>query len=539
MPINASEEFEDKPRKSINWNYYLALLRRRSWYFLVPFFLGWASVWAASWLLPSVYRSGTLILVEQPTVPQQFVASNIAGSIQDRLQSISQQILSRTRLLHIIESENLYPEHRSRMSPDDLVDKMRKDIEIELVKEPGSAQLSAFNVYFSASNPVTAQQVTSQLTNLFISENLEVRQQQSANTTKFLESQLDDARRTLSEQEEKVRIFKQKNLGDLPGQTQSNLQILAGLQAQLQSQEDGLSRAKQQNTYLESLLSQYRTLQRSSKSGSTVSGGLPAIDQQLDKLRSQLADLSSRYTDRHPDVRKLKQEVAKTERMKQELVAELNSGSDQTSESEVSGISTDSSDPNKPAMMQLDSQLKANQIEIATRQRAIDATEKEIRDYQGRLNQAPIREQEYTDVTRGYEQSKTDYDSLLKKKNDSEMATNLELKQQGEHFRVLDPASLPQKPYSPNRIKMCALGLGVGFLLGAGLAFGCEFLDDRIYDEELLKKLLPVGIISEIPNIVTMDEDRRQRVNFRMLLATAAIMFVTIAIGSAVSFFKG
>jgi succinoglycan biosynthesis transport protein ExoP len=538
MTINASEEFEDKPKKSIDWNYYTALIRRRSWYFLIPFFVGWAVIWGTSWILPSLYQSSTLILVEQPTVPQQFVTSNVASSIQDRLQSITQQILSRTRLLHIIESANLYPEYRGRMMPDALVEKMRKDVEIELVRGSGNEQLSAFNVYYSAHNPLTAQQVTRELTNLFISENLEVRQQQSQNTTKFLESQLEDARRTLSEQEGKVRRFKDKNLGELPGQTQSNLQILAGLQAQLQSEEDNLSRAKQQNTYLESLLSQYRALQRSGKSGSAIAGGLPAIDQQLDKLRSQLADLSSHYTDQHPDVRKLKEGIAETERMKQQLTTEQNIESDQ-SKSAASTVTADSSDMHTPSMMQLDSQLKSNQIEIANRQRAMDVTEKEIRAYQARLNQAPVREQEYVDITRGYEQSKANYDSLLKKKNDSEMATNLELKQQGEHFRILDPPSLPQKPYSPNRIKMCAMGLGLGLLLGAGLVIGAEFLDDRVYNEEELKKLLPIGIISEIPTIPTAEEDRQGRGDVKLLLATAAVMFLSIAIGSVFSFFKG
>jgi uncharacterized protein involved in exopolysaccharide biosynthesis len=349
---------------------------------------------------------------------------------------------------------------------------------------------------------------------------------------------LEDARRTLSEQEEKVRRFKDKNLGELPGQTQSNLQILAGLQAQLQSEEDNLSRAKQQNTYLESLLSQYRALQRSGKSGSAIAGGLPAIDQQLDKLRSQLADLSSHYTDQHPDVRKLKEGIAETERMKQQLTTEQNIESDQ-SKSAASTVTADSSDMHTPSMMQLDSQLKSNQIEIANRQRAMDVTEKEIRAYQARLNQAPVREQEYFDITRGYEQSKANYDSLLKKKNDSEMATNLELKQQGEHFRILDPPSLPQKPYSPNRIKMCAMGLGLGLLLGAGLVIGAEFLDDRVYNEEELKKLLPIGIISEIPTIPTAEEDRQGRGDVKLLLATAVVIFLSIAIGSVFSFFKG
>src|SRR5262249_3513873 len=240
------EEFEDQPKKSINWHYYIALVRRRSWYFLIPLFMVWSVVWGASWMLPSIYRSNTLILVEQPAVPDKFVTLNIAAVyFQDPLQSISQQILSRTHLLHIIDKANLYPQYRGRKTPDELVDIMRKNIEIELVKNPGSTELNAFNVYFSARSPYEAQQVTSELTNLFISENLDARQQQSQGTTTFLESALENARRDLAEQEKRVRRYKEMYLGELPGQTQTNLQILSGLQVQLQSEQDNLSRAKQ------------------------------------------------------------------------------------------------------------------------------------------------------------------------------------------------------------------------------------------------------------------------------------------------------
>jgi len=531
-------EFEDQPKKSISWHYYMALVRRRSWFFLIPFFFGWLVLWGVSWVLPAKYRSETLILVEKPTVPQQFVMPNIASSIQDRLQSISEQILSRTRLLHIIETDDLYSKNRRRLTPDELVERMRKDIEVEVFRAQGTDQLTSFNVRYSSNSPALAQLVTSQLTDLFISQNLEVRQEQSKNTTKFLENQLEDARHALSEQEEKVRQFKQRHLGELPGQTQSNLQILSGLQAQRQSAEESLSSAKQQNTYLESLLSQYRALQRSTSTAATASIGLPAIEQQLDKLKSQLADLSSHYTDRHPDVRKLNEEIAKTERMKQQLIAELNTGSQQPSVATLTSA-PDYADANTPAIMQVESQFKANQLEIASRQRALEAIDMEIRDYQSRLNQAPVREQEYTDITRGYEQSKANYDELLKKKNDSELATNLELRQQGEHFRILDPPSLPQKPYFPDRLKMCGIGLALGLVLGAAFAVGSEYVDDRLYSDEELKKLVPVDVIAEIPVISTVEEDRENLHQLIMLWATTAFILLSIALGSAYSFFRG
>src|SRR5437867_11349966 len=319
------EEALDQDQQPFDWRSHLALFQRRRWLILLPFFAGWLIVWMASWWLPSIYRSGTLILVEQPTVPQQFVVPNIAGDLQERLQNITQQILSRTRLLHIIEGLNLYAKERQRRTEDEIVERMRKDIEIELVRDKNN-ELTAFNIYFSSRDRHVAQQVTNELSNLFISENLELRQAQSQNTTEFLESELEEARKNLADQEAKVREFKDKHVGDLPGQLQSNLQILSGLQSQLQNEDEALNRAKQQNVYLESLLGQYRTFQGAAKGGTNAPlAGLPELDQELDKLRAQLTDLSAHYTDRHPDVRKLKEQIARTERNREQLVKSLKS----------------------------------------------------------------------------------------------------------------------------------------------------------------------------------------------------------------------
>ena len=185
-------------------------------------------------------------------------------------------------------------------------------------------QITAFNVSYTSRDPRLAQQVTSELTNLFINENLEVRQQQSEGTTQFLESQLEAARKILSDQEEKVREFKGQHVGELPAQVGSNLQILAGLQSQLQTEEHALNTARQQRVYLETLVNQYRSLQGAPKTaGGTPTAGLPAIDAELDRLRAQLADLSSHYTERHPDVRKLKQQIAETEKTRDRIIADL------------------------------------------------------------------------------------------------------------------------------------------------------------------------------------------------------------------------
>jgi polysaccharide chain length determinant protein (PEP-CTERM system associated) len=523
------EELEEKNPETFNIQQYWSVIRRRHWYFVIPLFVGWVLVWGASWLMPSVYRSGTLILVEQPTVPLQYVTPNVTDSLQDRLQSITQQILSRTRLLHIIQDLNLYSADRQRTNPDQLVERMRKDIDIDLVRSPGE-QLTAFNVYYSSHDPVVAQQVTRQLTDLFISENLEVRQAQSEETTKFLESQLEEARKTLSDQEQKMREYKDRHLGELPTQLQSNLQILGGMQTQLQSEEDGLNTAKQQNAYLQSLLGQYRTMPTLTKGPDGAPSELTAVDQELDTLNHQLTDLKSRYTDRHPDVRKVEEEIAETQKRKEQLLA-----SQKNPKSGAENPSQDS-DIKNPAVLQLQGQLQANQIEIANREREIAEIKAKINSNQSHLNQEPVREQELSDLSRGYEQSQANYDDLLKKKNASEMANSMEMRQQGEHFRILDPPSLPVTPFSPDRLKLCGMGLFAGLALGAVFTVGAEMVDDRLYSEKDLKQLVNADIISEIPNIITVDDEKKLRRVNQLQWMSAAVVLAIIAAGSAFSF---
>src|SRR5579863_6348450 len=323
------DDLEEKS-EGLDLQHYLGVVRRRHLQFLIPLFLGWAVVWGASWVLPPKYQSVTTILVEQPTMPKDYVTPNVNDDLQERLQSITQQILSRTRLLHIIEQLNPYGDEHTKRSPDEQVDRMRKDIEIELVRDQRN-QITAFNIYFTSRDPKIAQAVTSEVTNLFINENLEVRQQQSEDTTQFLETQLEAARKSLADQDDRIRQFKAQHVGEMPGQLASNLQILTGLQSQLQNEEDALNAARQQHVYLQTLADQYRSLQASPKGADGSTGvGLPALDQQLDKLKSQLADLKSRYTDRHPDVRKLTEQIAETEKMRDQLLASLKTKSTDT-----------------------------------------------------------------------------------------------------------------------------------------------------------------------------------------------------------------
>jgi uncharacterized protein involved in exopolysaccharide biosynthesis len=267
---------------------------------------------------------------------------------------------------------------------------------------------------------------------------------------------------------------------------------------------------------------------------------LPAIDPQLEKLRAQLADLRSRYTDSHPDVSKLKEQIAQTERMRDQLLAELkNKPTDTQTDANAAHTRPGGNLAQATPLAQLQSQLQANEIETQNRQKAIAALQEKLNEYQARLNQEPMREQQLADLTRGYEQTKATYDDLLKKESASEMATDMEKRQEGERFQVIDPPSLPLTPGFPNRLKFFGMGLGVGIALGLGLVGLLEITDDRLYSEKELKEVLSIPVISEIPVITNPADERRSRLKALLGQATAGAVLTMILAGFVFTYFRG
>lgn len=530
-----SEELEEQASQPFEVGRYLDIIRRRHILFLTLLLAGWAVVWGSSWILPAKYKSSTLILVEEPAMPKNYVEPNVSDNLQDRLHSITQQILSRTRLLLIIDKMHLYQSPRHVLTPDERVERMRTDIDLELVQDPKSDAITAFKIFYTAPDAHVAQQVTSELTNLFIDANNRVREQESENTTQFIETQLTNARASLAEQEAKVREFQGAHEGALPTQQTANLQILSGLQSQLQNEQDALNSAKQQSVYHQSLVEQYHAFDGKHRSASGTPTGLEDIDQQLDKLRAKLQDLRTRYTDQYPEVQQLKAQIADTEKQREQAVANLKKApatkqpnADQAREME---------DPAQNApLLQLQSQLQADKVEIANRERAISSLESRIGQYQGLLNSEPAVSQQLADLTRGYEQSQTNYNDLLKKESESQMATSMEHMQEGQRFMMLDPPSLPVRPDFPNRLKMCVAGLGVGLGLGLLAVILLEFLDQRVHTDRALAKLIPVGIISEIPMILEPADTIREKRRAVLGWAMAALVMVVILSGSAFSY---
>ncbi len=525
--ITTTEIFEEGNGEKIDFERYLGIARRRHIHFLVPLLLGWFVVWGSSWILKPSYKSSTLILVEEPTLQKNFVAS-VDDDLQSRLQSMQQQILSRTRLLMIIDKLHLYSDSKEHLSPDDKVALMRKAISVDVLKDAQNGGVSSFTITYSAYSPRVAQAVTGELVDLFINENQQTILQQSGATTQFLEGELDKASADLAEMDRRKKAFEASHVGALPEQQPSNLQILAGLQAQLQSEQDGVNNATSQKALHETEIEQFRLNPTVIPHNADQNpNSVAAFDVQIAKFRDQLTDLRSRYTDSYPDVVKLKAQIAQTQREREAALA---------AEEAKGGASANA---DTVTLNQLQGQLQSDQVEIQNRQKTIASLQTRIAEYEARINAEPASEQQLADLNRGYDQSKANYDDLLKKKQESQMATSMERMQQGERFVPLDQPNLPTKPDFPNRLKFCLAGLLLGLVLGGGSVAAFEFTDGRLYNEAEIRDMLPVPVLCEVPEVSNPDDEQRVRRKTVLGWAMTATVLLIIVAGSAVSFIHG
>jgi polysaccharide chain length determinant protein (PEP-CTERM system associated) len=465
---------------------------------------------AVSFRLPKHYESEATILVESQQVPERYVTDNTVTDIREVLLLMTDAILSRTQLLEIIDEFGLYPEQRRHLSPEQLAELMRSNITVDPTEKTTDPRgLNAFKISFTGSDPKSAQGVTKKLTTLFIQENNADREEQSTGTTKFLEDQLEAAAADLKVKEARVRDFKMSNLGELPEQQAGNLAILSGLQGELQNTMAGLARAREQQGYLQSLLSQYEDIAAAgvSVAGTAVASPAETIKAELARLQNEKADLLSRYTAKYPDVVKIDEQIKETKALLAAATAAQENVKAETGQG--------SPKPAKPpeenaAIAQLRSQLEANRIETQNLSAEQKEIQSRIEEYQRRLNQTPVREQQLADLLRGYDLSKKDYDDLLSKKTESERATSLIRRQQGQRFRIVDEPSLPLRPTSPARVKVSLGGLAAGIAVGLALAFLVEFRNHSLRDEHELRRIFAFPLVLGVPLMLSKGEERRR-----------------------------
>lgn len=520
------EQFEGQKSEQ-GFSDYWAIVLRRKWWILGPLFLGWLIVFASAWFLPPRYVSESTILVEPPKVPSKLVEPNVQVDLADRVQSMSTQVLSRTRLLGLIARFRLYQGYA--YSPDDQVEKMRDDVKMDLIQGEsgisGKAELLAFRISYKAPNAEIAQKVTIALTSFFVDENVRASQEQSEATTLFLDSQARAMGQQMQDAEAKLRAFKAEHDGTLPEQLDSNIHILNGIQQQLQAAETQRERALQQQTYLSAMQNQYQSM--------SDSGIVPSsIDKQLESAETNLAAMQARYTDDYPDVKKLKEMIAALEKLKKDMAAQAREdvASDNASTSQIqAGM----------PILQLKTQMKINRAELDQANQQLQRLQQQANVYQARLNATPAVQAEMEDIMRDHENMQKAYSDLLSKKQESALATSLEMRQEGAQFRIIDPPSLPDKPQFPDRFKFSLAAIGIGIALAILFGFGAEFLDDRIRGEQALSEATSLPVLAEIPPLPTPKELRWARLAPWMAVAFLLIILVALPSGVVYAYFWG
>ena len=509
---------------------YAAIIGRRKWWILGPLFFGWLLVFVSAWVLPTTYTSESIILVEEQKVPKTFVEPNVQVDLMERVQGMTQQVLSRTRLLNLIQTLKLYPHYES--SPDDQVKVMREDIKLELVQAPATAgknagELVAFKIDYDAPTPSIAQQVNAKLAGFFIDENVRASQEQSESTTLFLDSQVRAAAQMLADQENKVHEFEAQHEGSLPQELQSNIQILSGLQAQLQAALGARERALQQQTYLNSLLNQYQSMGTDG-----MAGAPPSLDQQMEVARAQLAAMRAKYTDDHPDIKAMKDNIARLEKLKKDMDAEAkeNLDSNAATPAQINALTP---------LMQVQSQLKSNKMEVQSAEQKAQQLQEQVQLYERRISETPSVQAAMDGLMRDYDATKNGYSALVEKKGSSALATSLQRNQQGEQFRIIDPPSLPDKPSFPDRFKFSLSGLAVGLIFAVAFGAGTEFVDDRIRSEQDLVEATTLPVLVEIPPLPTEKEIRRARWTPWIAAAAALVIAILIPLGIVYAYYWG
>jgi polysaccharide chain length determinant protein (PEP-CTERM system associated) len=484
----------------------LLILRRRFWLLLVPFAAIAAATAMFARYLPDTFRSDTLILVVPQRVPEAYVRSTVTTRIEDRLQSIAQQILSRTRLERVIQDFNLYTEERRVGIMEDVVERMRRDIKIDVIKG------DAFRVSYVGNDARTVMKVTDRLASLFIEENLRDREVLAEGTNQFLEAQLEDSRRRLIETEKKLENYRKQFAGQLPSELPSNMQAGANTQLQIRAVLDSLNRARDRHLLLERQLGDLETADAEaavapSSSDGTSGGNTPA--QQAAAAKQSLEELQLRLKSNHPDVLRLKR-----------VVADLEAKADADAEAGDGPVSP----PLSPAQLLNRRRIRDLRAEVALLDKQIEmdlGEEKRLRglavNYQKRVELAPTRESELTELTRDYTTLQAQYTSLLSKKEESQISANLERRQIGEQFKLLDPARLSEKPFSPNRPRINALGLAGGLAVGLVLIALVEVRDTSFKTDEDVLMVLGLPVLAVVP-LMRSRAERRRRFRLRLLM---------------------
>ena len=513
--------------EKFNIDHYINLIFKHRWLIIIPFCLAMIIGIYLSLMLPKTYEASTTILIKPQQVPTDYVQSIVTADLESRIYSISQQILSRTNLEKIINQFNLFLDAQHQgVSIEEKINELRDQIAIETGPTKTRPENDVFTLYFTNPDPKAAMRVANALASLFIDENLKAREAEAVETTKFLNDELRTMRARLEEVETRLKDYRKRNMGELPEQLESNLRILDTLQRQLSERED---RLRDEKNRLAILKSEIKARKDALSAGSMIppeSGEAVTLLQ----LKNQLANLQASYTDRHPDIIRLKAKIA-------DMEAKYQSGELKVSPDVNSNLSQDQ----LLASKLLDDQIRQQsqiKYEIKDLEDDIRKLKFQIKNYQERIERTPKREEELIALNRDYNNIQASYSSLLNRKLEAEIAVNMEKKQKGEQFRILDRAYMPVEPVKPNMKRLFMLAIIVGLGFGAGLIFVRDYFDTSLKNPDEFESDLGVNVLATIPKVYQKKDIRLKRLN-SVLTGISFLLAVCLLAGFAVLVING
>jgi succinoglycan biosynthesis transport protein ExoP len=478
---------------------YLEIGLRRKWYIIVPLVVSILVSFGLYRYLPKVYSATALILVQPQSIPENYVRPTITDTVSNRLDTIAQQIMSRTLLENVIQQFNLYGDLRKKVSREEVVETMRKAIQVKIEKvgeENKQRTRNIFTISFQGEEPTIVMMVTNKLASMVIEENLKVRELQAGGASEFINVELSTMEDRLKSKEHDIRMFKERSIGELPQQLDANLRILEQLQQQLRTTSEKIKAAEDRSIIFRSQMEQLKKLEPRENPQSISED--PSVTQ-LETLKRELASMQTRLKEAHPDVIDLKKKVAELE---SQVEGRAKEGRPDRKGTVVRNLSPPRLDSDTERLYREAKEQYENAVlEVKRLNREENDLKKQIGLYQRRIENTPKREQELVLLTRDYDMLKANYQSLLDKNLQAEMAENLERKQKGEQFIILDPAIRPEKPIKPNGKKILLMGGFLGIMLGIGLTFLRESLDQSFRTVPVVEGNLGIPVVAALPNL--------------------------------------
>jgi polysaccharide chain length determinant protein (PEP-CTERM system associated) len=543
MQPPTSESYTSVNRRPMDIEDYFDIVRRHKAWILGPTFAALVISTVVSCLWPNTYVSTAIIRVVPPQVPESYVPTNINSQMSQRINSMYQSISSRGNLTNIINAYDLYKRDRSRKPMEDVVEDMRKDIKIGGVTplSQGEKQISAFQISFSYEDRLVAQKVAADIVSRFMTENTRERTTQSVLTTAFLKDQLENAKKELDTIEQKLTNFRTSANGRLPEQVMQNSQTMNLLEQRVSNLNAALGRVSQEKMLLEADLRSLKTQRASLSPGPETiaqkqkNDRLVQIDADIMKMEAALSALREHYKDTYPDVRRVQAQLNSTQKMREKILEEEATASKEPVAAprrmdpmyEREGRQLDA------AIERVEAQLKAKDAEAKAYGIDVANAEKGIRTMQSRIESTPVSEQQYADIIRDREVAKMKYDDLNKKRSQSQIAEDLERRQQGETLEVLDAASLPQTPTQPKRPMILGAGTALGLVIGLFLAGAREAKDTSLKNLKDVRAYTQLTILGSVPLLENDLVVRRRKRLTWLAWSTACLVGIVIMTGSA------